>query len=570
MTAAVDAASGARRFMFTNAAGHPDERLEQRLLAACLGLFMALQALFVFRFNINWDEYFFLSHIHAFREGRLAVPMQTFHVQLLGWVARLPLAEADQVVAGRLVMLACEAGMLACLYAIGRAFFTMRETVFALVVYVTSGWVLGHGVSFRADPLAAFLMVASLALLFRAPCRWPAAMGAGVLAAIGLLVTIKAVLYLPAFLAAFLWRSSRSGWPVAVRFFALAGITLLAVGLAGWLFHGASIAADNGLAATSGSAASAYDKTIGSQGWFPRRDYIARWALLSSAGLIAVAVGLAGAIRASGGDRTRAAVLLLLVAPILSLVFYRNAFPYFFPYIFATVAIIAAFAARELKGRPLFVALMAAMMISLAAQAAMLWQRDQSAQRQVAAVAHGLFPQPVPYIDRNGMLPSFEKVGFFMSSWGVEGIRARGVPALKPVIEQRQPPLVVANSPQLAAAFGLPADTGGLDLLPGDVAALRDNYIHHWGALWVAGKQLRAQTGEAHFDLAIAGVYTVECVDGHVRVDGQPVRCGSAVALRPGRHGLAADRMMAVTLRWGDRLLRPTVPEPEKPVFYGF
>ena len=66
-----------------------------------------------------------------------------------------------------------------------------------VVLVLDVGWVVGssdrgHGVSFRTDPLAAFMVMMSLALLFGAR-SWFAMAAAGILAAIGLLVTVKAV-----------------------------------------------------------------------------------------------------------------------------------------------------------------------------------------------------------------------------------------------------------------------------------------------------------------------------------------------------------------------------------------
>ena len=64
-----------------------------------------------------------------------------------------------------------------------------------------------------------------------------------------------------------------------------------------------------------------------------------------------------------------------------------------------------------------------------------------SEAEQLAREVQRIFPEPVGYIDRSGMLPSYPKVGFLMSTWGVEGVVARGKPTLAPLIRRRQPPL---------------------------------------------------------------------------------------------------------------------------------
>ena len=540
--------------------------------ASVVILFIVLQLWFAFFLNINWDEYYFLSQIYDFRMGRLAMPMQTFHVELLEWLTALPLSEPDQIVVGRVFMLACEGGMLACLYAIGRTWFAPRAMALALAAYVTSGWVLGHGVSFRTDALAAFLIAASLALMFRAR-DWPAMLIAGALAAIALLVTIKAAFWLPAFAAAFIWRSREHGIARTAGLFAAATAALLAVGAGAWLFHTTNLAMPAGnaampadLSAASQRTAGYFDRLMGSQPWFPRWGYIRSWLMLSAIPVVLVVGGVIGAVR--GGDRLVAVVLGLLVVPVFSLALYRNAFPYFFPFIFAP-ACLAAAAADRMLGAPVRFALTAAMAIGLGAQAFVLMDRDQSAQRQIAAAAHQIFPDPVPYIDRNSMLPSFPKVGYFMSTWGVDDQRATGRPALKPVIETHQPPLVIANSPQLVAAFGLAADTEGRQLLDEDAQALRENYVHHWGPIWVAGKRLTVAPEGGQFELAIPGRYTIEC-SGRLTIDGVQRACGTVVSLATGQHLVSARRPTPLLLRWGDHLLRPSIPEPTRPIYYGF
>ena len=43
-------------------------------------------------------------------------------------------------------------------------------------------------------------------------------------------------------------------------------------------------------------------------------------------------------------------------------------------------------------------------------------------QRAVVAAVHRIFPEPVPYLDHGGVMASFPKVNFFMSSWGVDDL----------------------------------------------------------------------------------------------------------------------------------------------------
>lgn len=550
------------------------ESLEGRLLAASFLIFFALNATLAFRMNINWDEYFYLSHIYSAQYGRSLEPLQTIHVQLLGWLTQVPLHEADQVLVGRLFMLLCQAISVVCLYRVALEFADRRDAALAALAYVASGFVLAHGISFRADPLAGMLMMTMLALLFCAPLKGWVATAAGLLAALAFLVTIKVVFLIPAVGAAFLWRWSRAGSVhAALAHFAITGIAAAAAGAALFFFHAESLASAATSATDASSmvrpaanlAANAFDMVILSQSLFPRSVDIVRWFLLSPLPLILVALGSYSALaRFREGGPLQGTAMMCLLLPLVSLTFYRNAFPYFFPFIFLPTAILAAVGSSRLT-RPTFRnAFIAAMVLVLVSQAAVLWQRDQSAQRSVARAAHMIFPEPVPYVDRNGMLPSFPKANQFMSTWGVEGMLAMGVPALRPIIESRHPPLLIENSPVLSAALEPSAPYVGNRLHPADEEVLRNGYVQHWGPIWVAGKNLDEASGS--FALSIPGTYTLEC-SGSRTIDGRSRKCGSTVSLNQGAHEWSRG---SAVIRWGEHLPRPSGPPPEKPIYYGF
>ena len=564
---AAEAASRSREAKRSGLFGDP-------LLLGGFVVFIVLNVALAFRYNINWDEYYYLSQVYSAGEGRPLAPLQTIHVHLFGWLTALPLTEADQIVVGRLVMGLCQAASVACLYRIAREFAGRRDAAFAAFAYLASGYVLAHGISFRTDPLAGALMMAALAVLFCAPLRWWAAAAAGMLAAMAFMVTMKVVFFAPAAAAAFLWRWHQAGRVrSALVHFALAGAVAAAAGAALFLAHAESLA----VAAASGSsetgalvrpaadsAGKALDKVILSQGLFPRAAAIVDWLLLSGFPLILVALGASSALAmVRKGERLRGAALLCLLLPLVTLVFYRNAFAYFFPFLFLPAAILAAPGAARLTGTRSRRILLAAMVLVLVGQAAALWQRDQSVQRGVARAVHAIFPEPVPYIDRNGMVPSFPKANLLMSTWGIEAMLARGRPALVPIIEQHQPPLLIENSRTLTAALEPTPSFTGLRLHPADEQALRDSYIRHWGPVWVAGKTLGQAAGT--FDLAIAGTYTLECA-GARSIDGGALPCGSTVALAQGMHEWTGGRAV---LRWGEHLPRPSGTLPWKPIYYG-
>lgn len=548
--------------------------LQDSLLLTSFLIFFVLEIALAFRLNINWDEYFYLSHIYSARDGRSLESLQTFHVHLLGWLTLLPLDEADQVVTGRLFMLLCQSVSLACLYRIAREFSGWRDAALATFAYLASGFVLAHGISFRADPLAGMLMMAMVALLFCGPLKWWVAAAAGILAALAFLVTIKIAFFAPGIGAAFLWRWSKSASARALLVhFAQSGVVAAAVGTALFFLHTESLVVastsvpgtNSMVTSAANSAGLALDKVILSQGLFPRASEIQRWLLSSLLPLIIVGLGISSALGSVRENQLlRGTALLCLLLPLATLAFYRNAFAYFFPFIFLLPAILGAVGASRLTGSAPRNALVAGMLLVLLGQQTLLWQRDQSAQRSVARAVHTIFPEPVAYIDRNGMIPSFPKANQFISTWGLEVLLASGVPVVRPIIEGRHPPLLIANSPVLEAALEPSATHPGHLLHPVDEKVLRSNYIPHWGPIWVAGKAFREPSGR--FTLSIPGVYTLECI-GSRSIDRRLRKCGETMVLTEGVHQWAQGMLV---LRWGEHLPRPSGAPPERPIYYGF
>lgn len=548
---------------------------ERCSLVFLVGLFLILQFVASFRLNINWDEYYFLSHIYAFSEGRLTQALQTFHVELLGWIIWIPGSEADQIVAGRLFMMLCEVGALFCVFRIAANLTSKDNALFAVAAWCSAGHALLHGASFRADPLAAFMMMAALALLITGKPNWGKSVAAGVLAAIGLLVTLKSAFFLAPFLAAFLWRWSDSSQKAKTLLnFGSAGLALLISLAVLWAIHGANIAQIAPVAAERAAVAPStfsqgkgiFDKVLLSQQLFPQSAYLFQWMTLSVFSIGLCLLGVWGSVRSpEHSARTigpLAAIMLFL--PIFTVVIYRNAFPYFFPFILLPVAITAAFGAERITKPSLRLAIIFAMILGFTAQFGKSWEHDQSTQRIVAEAAHVMFPEPVPYVDRNGMLPSFPKAGFFMSTWGSEGYLAGQGEGLNETISRLHPPLLLLNSPLLEEAVMPDRRTSGVSLRSEDISFIQSNYIAHWGPIWVAGKNLNGESGV--IKISIPGKYTIEC-NGKRILKGEVLQCNSTVLLAAGIHEWSGGSSV---LRWGERLTIPNVTPPVKPIYYGF
>ncbi len=557
-------------------------------LLALIVIALGLELRLVFDLNINWDEFHFLSRIYEHRTGVLTSRLQTLHVQLFGWLPAVSLSEVDQIVTARGVLFALGIGIRALLYTIGRHFLPRSAALFAVLTYSSFSYVLHHGTSFRFDPLCSFLVLASLALLLSERPR-PGQLARTALAALSfafsMMISLKSAIFLPTIgvtLGFVCTRSSRE------HLGALRGTTFFAIALAAsfgllYALHASTLPSDAPDTVAFVSRVGSSFLVFGEL--FPRSQFFLQSLSRDPIAWCALAIGAAMGLHGLRLREERAKWLAFLgfLLPLAMLISYRNAFPYFYvlmltPAILITGVPIAAitnhFGPRTRTSGAVIVAL---------ALAVFVWglrfhwdnRSDQTlVQRQHIDLVHELFPLPVPYIDRCAMISSYPKAGMFLSAWSLADYRAVGAPVMQSTIAEEQPVFLLANSPGLTAALAtrpVPQPIAHR-LLDEDARVLRNHYIWHWGALFVAGKNFvfDPETAAQEFDLLIPGPYTVES-PVPVRIDGVPRRPRSHVRLDTGRHTITADGASArVTLRWGSSLPRPEQPALEHRIFRRF
>jgi hypothetical protein len=272
-------------------------------------------------------------------------------------------------------------------------------------------------------------------------------------------------------------------------------------------------------------------------------------------------------------------LLLVLLIPLSSLAVYRNACPYFFVFLMPAATVFCGYAFERLvstlksdKGTmmPLLSAFLG--LIVFAEVAAHLPRYFGSEakltllQRDVLKTIHRMFPEPAAYVDKCSMVSSYPKVGFFMSAAGMRNYLRRNEPIMERLLAEKKPIFLLANFFMLdLSSDEAPRSTGGEALLEADWTALKSYFIHHWGQVWVAGKQL--DLGPAaepqHFEIIAPGPYTVES-PADISIDGTSYRNGEVVRLDEGSHTAGAGgATTTIRLRWGDHLYRPD-SEPEK------
>jgi hypothetical protein len=527
------------------------EGSQRKWLVLVFALAILLQLELVFSRPVNWDEFFHLSEAHAFHQGRLTEALQVLYARAFFWLPMLPLDAVDQIRVARLVMLGFELVTLTAIYAMASRFAGRLPAGLAALAYVTGGYVFEHGFSYRADPMAAALLMGALWILLASRLDAKAILGAALLAGLAALTTIKIILYAPAFagVAWLRWHEADRSRDMAMRLAACGVAALLFAGL----FIGATILS---LPDAGGHTAAKTVSTSGmmmfDRGLFPQWGY-GVLAVLSAPLLAVVLIVTPFAMGETALSRPQRVALVGLMLPLASLLFYQNAYPYFYAYILPPVMVAAALGIGALIARfpakALSAALLAnALIVSLATPREVL-----PTQRAVLAAAHEIFPEPVAYFDFPGMIVDFPKANVFMTTWGIRKYRAGHEDSFVDVMARQTVPLLVVNQAQIEQNQSGAGPWEGF--LPADGKALREGFIPHWGPLWVAGRRFPADAPAGSFDIYAPGLYTVE--GAAVRIDGRLYAVGQTVDLARGAHRFEPGGRGEALLRWGDHLHRP-------------
>ncbi len=538
---------------------------------------LTAKLLLAWRINVNWDEFLYLSHVYALARGELDLLMQGSYTHLFRWITALDLYEVDQIVWLRLSMWALLVLSAWLLYRLARRVATPVAAAFAVLAFTASWPVLKHGASFRVDSMLLPLTLAACLFVTQTDGRtvrndFAAALSLGVAFAL----TTKAVLALPVLLAMLL--ASSAGKPLTAAHVGLAArrtaLILASAGLASTVLlaaHSTQVVAGAepaGVFASRSIAATLLDVP-----WLPRGDYFRNLVLEDFPFWVAMFAGLAIAAR------RRAFVAAASILALLPILFYRNAFPYYYPAMMAPPAILVAVTADWLlqhrssavrRGAGLLVLLMLSLLLIHQAWDRVMALRfdGQSQQRRLVAAVHQVFPSPVPYIDHSGMIATFPKSNFFMSSWGMESYRRRGQNFMPPLlVSPSPPPMLLVNHGVLTPGSLLYRQISEVDR-----RLLESTYLDYWGPIKVAGVEFSVPArGSTTASVPFPGRYRLESA-APVQLNGTFIEPRQTIEIARTAAGLAVtanagSSRLTVRLVWAEARNAPDGPPPAMPLY---
>lgn len=538
---------------------------------------LVAKAWLIQRLNINWDEFYFLNHVHEMQRGELALLFQGAFVHAFGWLTAVGPDEIAQIRVARYVSLVLLGLTAILIWRLAIRWVPPAVATLAPIAYLAMSPVLIHGASFRSDSMLAPLILMVLLALTR-PIRRPTnVLLAGGILGLAVAINAKALLALPMIALLIIVRGSEVTDPLVKRlrssvwegFIFGCGLLAIAALVIGW--HSTTLQVPHTQSPLSFAEASASKTLLDSQPNLRFRYFLATFGQDRFAWLLILAGFFASVLT----SRWQATALVLAVAPVLV---YRNSYPYYYVVILAPACALVPIAIQSFlerrpekyrhAGRWVFGATLAFLAIAAVQEIrAIRWDR-QSAQVSIVSAVHEMFPLPVPYVDRCGMISTFSKTGPFLSTWGLDAYRQKGVPFM-PEALRRRAAFVLENAPSLDTATLRPQKL----LLPEDRRILESMYVPYWGPIRVAGAQAAlAADSETVVQLPFAGAYRLE--SSHpVNVDGVTVQPGETFSFPAARSSVRvksaavlAEPVIAMLI-WAGAGPRPERAPPKDAIF---
>ncbi|MHC4171749.1 MAG: ArnT family glycosyltransferase [Planctomycetota bacterium] len=536
---------------------------------------------------INQDEFEYLSYVHAYDRGELTRTIQNMHVHFFGWLDVFSNNEVTQVIVARSVMFLFFLGTCTYLFLLGRYFLNLPGAMFSVLCYLCFVFTIGNGATFRSDTVATFLFMLAVYHFVAKEKSLICGVVAGVVMALAFLFTIKTSIYLMLFVALSLLRLKVSrDLPKSLKQTACFWIALILGLCVFYALHAATFPRSS-----SGSQAGFLSYTPLARYITFKRPFLLRFLLMTFRhDLLLWFVLLVGVgaffydTLTTNGLRGRSAYLPAMLVPLLSLLVYRNTYPYFYVFILPPPSLFCGYSlhrtiltrswTRQRLGVILGVVLAVLVFLHGFVFYCAFFPRFKTTavQHNLLSEIHKMFPDPVPYVGGCSMVASFPKVGFYMCSPRMDRYLERGVPIMERLLTQEKPIFLLADVPHLDLHCDIPTRSAyGQSLMEEDWAALKSYFVHYWGPIWVVGKRFdfKAEEDSRSFEISVPGAYAVEG-GADILIDGTLYQSGDVVHLEEGIHSIQTNTSgVTITLRWDDNLYRPNSEPSTTNLFLG-
>lgn len=524
------------------------------------------------KYEINWDEFYYLSFVYKYINSQYLSFFQTFHVHFFSWLQYTSNNEVVQIIYARFVMIIVQIITCYYIFLVSRQFFGLNSSILSIITFQTFSYIINHGASFRTDPIAELFLAITTYFLIKKDFKFFDILLVSVCISLAGLITTKSVLFLPTYTIIIIVRVFLIKDITLLRLFNLIAISASMFCLLSF-FHYSSIN-NVSLLKSMSLMNGAADKTLFETSFFPGLPYFVHSLLLNPLHWVVILLSVVRIFSCNKINKNNKIILFSLVLPTLSLLIYRNAFPYFYGFIFSPLAMIMGLFWSSLLERNKVVDRLLLFTILLVfffniyrfSYYSTNYQNNEY-QRYFVDVVHDSFPSNVNYIDRCSMISSFNKTSFFMSSWGIEDYNLGNKRFLSDVIKHDNPVFYIENTPDLKVSNH---DELLSRLNDNDIDFLKENYIEFWNQIRIAGKKFSLSEKDIiEFTIFIEGFYTID-TNGNIIIDGEIYSHNDVLYLTKGEHNIQSiNGSHDVKIQWGKNIKVPTLIR-EEPIFTGF
>ncbi len=564
-------------------------------LIVLIAIALCLKFRLIFQISINKDEFSYLSLIYSHSRGALAGQFHTFHVHFFKWISYFSNNEVTQIILARSLMFLFFLGTCILTYFIGRQFINRCGALFSVICFLSFSYVVVNGSSFRHDTISIFLSLFSIYSIISNPQLRFSPIIAGIFMALSLMITIKAVFHLVTIGIIFLYMLvvAQKRLKVIKQIVHFA-VTLVIGYLIFYQLHVSTLTTVSYHESATVSYHEpmkflelAFSNFIMLDKLFPAWKLLVlsinqNWTIWTLF-IVGVISEIWAMVNTKKGKLNKNLILFAFTVPLFSLMFYRNAFPYFYVFILTPPIIFCGIVFHEItEGLKKAMSIFSFILITLFTLMVFLnflfyysafSPNRNFSQKELLEKVHKIFPEPVSYIDGFSMVASYPNSNFFMSSLGMENYLRTNKPIMKDLLIKYQPLFLLANVPQIDLSLprSKAVSYAKYSLLEEDWMVLKSNFLHHWGPIYVVGKQFdfSSVVSSQIFNILISGDYTLEGKQ-NVLVDGLIYRPGDIINLKKGEHTITGHyKSGKVALRWGKHLYKPSTLPPSDPNFFG-
>jgi len=543
---------------------------EHMFAYTALLILLGLHFIMALSFEINWDEFFRLGRIYEWKSGTLTAIFESNYVHAFGWLEHVHKNEVYQIIAARCVMFALLIYIAFICFLILTHFFDKITAIITIVSFLSFSFIFRHATSFRIDLPIISLLMTVIWLITCSKGRHHHFFVAGLCLGLAGSISIKSIFYVPTIAAILMVHWGQSGWKLKPFINGLIlGLTAIITFAILIYLHSLSLAKAE---SAYGFISYASNAAIGGGGFFPQKGTFTSslgqnpiyWALLSFGFMIA------GYDVFKGHNRAKALICLSALLPLISLAVYVHTYVYFYTYILAAASLLIGYGLYWVINR----SRLAIYIIPLALIASSLpiirhsLQQTKTYQLQVNNVIHEMFPSPVNYIDRTSQISTFPKQGLFMTVVQMEEYKQKGKPVMKDVFKSKPPEFILANIDSLKLDT-VRKERPTRRLMKEDEDLLIDNFIHHWGPIYVPGKRINAEPTAQKIMIELPGTYTIES-EGEVNIDGLIYSPQASLHFKKEAVFISSKVPQRIRLRWGPNLYNPDFVPKDNIIFHGF